>query len=139
METMMYAFRRAAAILIIGSVSGVVATAAGAAESATAILDLARGGDVQAVRTLLQQHAADVNAPGPDGATALHVAVQRGDVPMTTALIAAGANVRAANRYGVQPLAIAAVDGNAELMRLLLDAGADPNSGLSAGETPLMT
>jgi ankyrin repeat protein len=114
------------------------ASAAAAAPAVSPIIDAATRGDLPALRALVQQKSVDVNTRGVDGATALHWAVQRDDVRMVEALIRAGADARAANRYGVQPLAIAAVNGNAETMRLLLDAGADPQAGLSEGDTALM-
>src|SRR5580765_1872260 len=124
---------RTLAILIFTSAS----TAAFAAS--TSLVDAARRGDADAVRTLLSSKSVDVNAPGAGGSTALEWAVQRDDAKMVDALIRAGANVRAANAFGVQPVAIAAEKGNADVLRLLLSAGADPNAGLSAGETALMT
>ncbi|HEU4692897.1 MAG TPA: ankyrin repeat domain-containing protein [Vicinamibacterales bacterium] len=94
--------------------------------------------DVAAVRSLVQARA-DVNAPGGDGTTALHWAVQADDVDVTTVLIEGGANVTAANRLGVTPLALAATNGNARLIDALLKAGADPNESTPEGETVLMT
>jgi ankyrin repeat protein len=55
------------------------------------------------------------------------------------ALIKAGANVKAANRYGVTPLYLACVNGSAPVIAKLLDAGADANGATTEGETPLMT
>ena len=60
------------------------------------LVDAARRGDRVAVRTLLAQKA-DVSARQPDGDTALHWAVWREDVELTTILLRAGANVNAAN------------------------------------------
>src|SRR5437763_10123611 len=116
-----------------GTAVGLLLTAAlhaAAGASSTSLVDAAKSGDANAVRTLLQQKAVDVNATAVDGSTALHWAVQRGDARMVESLIRAGANARAINRYGVPPLGIAAVDGNSEILRLLLDGGADPNIGL---------
>src|SRR5262247_189414 len=123
---------RTLAILILTS-----ATSAFAASPS--LVDAARRGDADAIRTLLGSKSVDVNAPAADGSTALEWAVRRDDVQMVDALIRAGANVRGANAFGVQPLAIAAEKGNADVLRLLLSAGADPNAGLSEGETALMT
>ena len=56
------------------------------------------------------------------------------------ALLRAGANVNALNRYGVTPLALAATNGNAgDRSSALLKAGADANAALPEGETVLMT
>src|SRR6059036_2669276 len=82
------------------------------------VADAAMKGDKAAVRTLIQQKA-DVNAPQPDGATALHWAAYRGDKELTDLLIRAGANVRAANREGSTPLWLASVNGDAAIIEAL--------------------
>src|SRR6266404_2309317 len=91
--------------------------------------------------------AADVVAKSPqpsplaDGATALHWAAYRSDAESAAALIRAGANVNAKNKYGVTPLALAADQGSAALLDILLKAGAKPNDPINfvnTGETPLM-
>jgi ankyrin repeat protein len=82
---------------------------------------------------------AAVHAEDADGTTELHWAVQADDVDLARALLRAGAQAAAANRYGVTPLTLAAVNGNADMMKLLLRAGADPNAAAGEGETVLMT
>ena len=79
------------------------------------------------------------SAVEPDGTTPLHRAVHRNDVKAADALIRAGADVNAVNRYGVPPLSLAATNGNAALLELLLKAGANPDAAQSEGETALMT
>ena len=91
------------------------------------------------MRALVGEQVVDVNQAAPDGATALHWAVHRNDAGLVDLLIAAGADVAAANRYGVQPISLAAENGNAAILEALLDAGADPNATLPEGETVLMT
>jgi ankyrin repeat protein len=76
---------------------------------------------------------------GPDGTTPLHEAAYADDVQAMTRLIAAGADVKAANRYGVTPLWLACLNGSAAAIELLLKAGADANTVLPGGETVLMT
>src|SRR5262245_61953992 len=78
-------------------------------------------------------------AAAPDGTTALHEAVRQNDLKKVEALIAGGADVKAATRYGVTPINLAALNGNASILRKLLEAGADPNSASPGGETALMT
>jgi ankyrin repeat protein len=102
------------------------------------LIDAARAGDTVAVRTLLARKA-HVNATAPDGATALHWAVQRDDEAMVTALLKSGASVDAQTRHGATPLQLAATNGSASVVRRLLDAGANPNAALPDGETALMT
>ncbi len=94
--------------------------------------------DRSAVGALLQQHA-DVNAPQPDGMTALHWAAYHDDEQTARQLLQAGANVNAANRYGATPLSLACTNGSGALVEALLAAGADPDAALPGGETPLMT
>src|SRR5258705_4759015 len=81
-------------------------------------------------------------AEGPrrtaDEATPLLTAIYRGDLPAVDRLIAAGANVRAANREGVTPLSMACLDGDLRIVERLLAAGADANERGPNGETPLM-
>ena len=74
----------------------VVLLAAGFGNAAgSAVADAAMRRNTTALRSLLQQKA-DVNVPQPDGATALHWAVQYDDVEIVQLLIRAGANVKAA-------------------------------------------
>jgi uncharacterized protein len=116
---------------------GVFAGAVGAAGPPT-IVDAAKAGNVEAVRTFLKQPKA-ANVATKDGTTALHWATDLDNLAMAQALVRAGANVKAVNRYGVTPMYSAAVNGNAAMIELLLNAGADPNVALPEGETPLMT
>ena len=78
--------------------------------------------DMAAVRALLAKKA-DVNATGTDGTTALEWVVRIDDVDTAKLLIAAGADVKKANRLGVTPIALAAANGNASMITLLLGAG----------------
>jgi ankyrin repeat protein len=75
---------------------------------------------------------------GADGVTPLLTAIYHGDLQAVDRLIAAGANVRAANREGVTPLAMASLDGDLPIIDRLLKAGADAKARGPNGETPLM-
>jgi uncharacterized protein len=81
---------------------------------------------------------ANVNAPQPDGSTALHWAAHHGDAGATKALLAAGANASAITDTGITPLSLACEAGNPAVVKMLLDAGANANQVLANGETPLM-
>ena len=107
------------------------------AAAETALVRAAAAGDMAAVRALVKQ-GHDVNAPGSDGATALHWSVRADDVEAVDALIRAGAKVGAANVLGITPIYIAAENGNAAMLRRLLEAGADANSTDATGDTLLM-
>jgi ankyrin repeat protein len=108
------------------------------ASSRAPLADAAEKLDRSKVRALISQRV-DVNAPQPDGMTALHWAAYQDDLDLATLLLRAGANVKAASRYGVTPLSLACTNGNGAIVELLLKAGADPNAPLPGGETPLMT
>jgi ankyrin repeat protein len=107
----------------------------GAAPSPVA--DAVEHGDPTAVRKLIEQHA-DVNAPQPDGATALHWAVFASNKEMVELLLKAGANPKAANREGATPLWLASINGDAAMIEALIKGGADPNEKLPLGRSPLM-
>ncbi len=81
------------------------------------------------------------------GDTALHFAAAAYQTQIARTLIAAGADVRARNRFGDEPLH-AAASGSPGLQRwnpvaqsatiaLLIEAGADPNAASKRGVTPL--
>ncbi len=107
------------------------------AHAAAPLADAVEQRDATAIRTLLADSAID--APQPDGTTALHWAARHDDLPTAKSLLASRANPNVQNRYGVTPLSLACTNGSAPLVTLLLDAGADANFALRGGETPLMT
>jgi ankyrin repeat protein len=116
----------------------VIVLVAGAARAAEpTVLEAVKSANLPALRAELQRHV-DVNAPGPDGTTALHWAVHLNNVEAADLLLKAGAKPAAPNRYGVTPLLMAATNGNARMIELLVGAGADPNAASPEGETPLM-
>src|SRR5690348_16172138 len=82
--------------------------------AASDVADAAKRGDTAAVRALLTQKA-DVNAPQPDGATALHWAAWQENVELAATLLRAGANPMAVNSAGATPLSLAAASGNAAI------------------------
>jgi ankyrin repeat protein len=117
---------------------GAILSIAGFAAAPSPVADAAMHHDVAAVRALLAQKA-DVNAPQPDGATALMWGVRANDPELVDLLLAAGGNVKAANRDGATALYQASENGNAAIIERLLRAGADVNGAfLSTGETALM-
>ena len=118
--------------------AALLASALVASGSDLRITEAAKSGNVETVRALIEQHA-DINAPGADGLTALHLAAQADDSAMARLLLNAGANANAVDRYGITPLWLAATNGSAAMIETLLQAGANPNTALPGGETVLMT
>ena len=103
------------------------------------IADAAMAGNREAVRALVGKHA-DVNAAQGDGTTALHWAAFHDDLVLVKALLAAGANPKAATREGaITPLFMACTNGSAAVIEELLKAGADANEKNANGTTALMT
>ena len=119
-------------VVLIGALPA-IALAAGS-EAA----DAAQRKDLTALRALLSKRV-NVNAPQPDGTTALHWATHWNDAEAVKVLLGAGASPAVTNRFGASPLSEAALSGNADVLKLLLDAGADAKSVATAdGETVLM-
>lgn len=103
------------------------------------LVQAAKAGDVVTVRSLLSRPGTDVNGTEHDGTTALHWAVQHGNLDLVKALIRAKANVNAKNRYGVAPVWLAATNGHDATLEALLRAGADAHTTRAdSGETVLM-
>lgn len=73
---------------------------------------------------LLTARDVDLNAPGPDGRPALHLAVANRNVRVASRLITAGADVNRADANGVRPLALAERAGEPVMVTLLTQNGA---------------
>jgi ankyrin repeat protein len=120
---------------VLGSFVADAAPAAGTGK--LSLVEAARLGDRDAVRSLLASHT-DVDAAAADGATALIWAATRNDLEMADLLLRAGADAKAANELGATALYAAAASPDSAMTERLLAAGADPNAHLLSGETPLM-
>ena len=105
--------------------------------AASPLVEAVRAGDRAAALALIAKRA-DINAPEPDGTTALHWAAHHGDVELVQRLIRAGANVKAVNDYGATPMSEAAALADPQLLGVLLEAGADVESPNADGQTALM-
>lgn len=130
--------RRLAARFTPLCVAAILSLASLAAVAESRLADAVERGDRVRIRELLRSRAG-VDAPQPDGMTALHWAVFREDLETAERLLKARASVSATNLYGVTPLSIACQNGNGSLVELLLERGADPNTVLRGGESVLMT
>jgi ankyrin repeat protein len=74
--------------------------------------------------------------PSPP-ATALHEAVQKGDLRSVQQHIAAKSDLDIRNQHGATPLQIAAMKGNLAIVRALCEAGADVHLPGPRGRTAL--
>jgi len=122
----------------VGVALAVFFASASLAADGPGLVDAARSGNVDAVRSLLKG-GADPNQAAPDGSTAVHWAVHGDNLAMLNALLAAGAKPDAVTRYKITPLTLAAQNGNAALVERLLGAGAKPDTASEEGQTALMT
>jgi ankyrin repeat protein len=125
-------------LILVSAIAALSLSALMHAATSATVADAAMQGNHDAVKALLKE-GADVNTAQGDGMTALHWAVQKGDVDLTKTLLYAGANVKATTRIGgYSPLLIASRNGNAAMIETLLAGGADPNSATVNGTTALM-
>jgi ankyrin repeat protein len=73
----------------------------------------------------------DIDAPGPEDMTPLHIAAHRGNVEFAKALLDAGVDIDPINVWGNTPLWVAVMERRRKspdgaMIRLLLARGADP-------------
>jgi ankyrin repeat protein len=101
------------------------------------LIEAVKDRNSKAVNTLLNEHI-NVNAPQPDGATALAWAVYLDEADTVDLLLKSGATVNTADEYGETPLTLACANGNETVIRKLIDAGADATAARWDGETALM-
>ncbi len=101
------------------------------------IHDAAKAGDLERLKTLLEENPDLVNSADSDRNTPLSSAVEAGSLEAAEFLIKAGAKVNAANYNKETPLHVAAMKGNSEAVELLLEHNADPNLREQRGRTPL--
>ena len=122
------------AVLIVGLLALGLGSAASAVSS---VLEAARVGDAEALRTAVRA-GGEVNAAQADGFTALHWAAKNGNREIADVLIAAGADLSATTRLGGHtPLHVAAASGHAGLAEALLAGGAAPDPVTSTGAQPI--
>lgn len=101
--------------------------------------DAAAIGDVDRLRSLLDDDPDAATATSGDGFTALHLAAWFGQVAAAELLLAKGADpvAVATNGTGLQPLNSAAAGGTEVIAHLLLDRGADIEAAQHGGVRPL--
>jgi ankyrin repeat protein len=97
---------------------------------------VAKGDYVSAVKMIEQ--GADVEAKDPGaGASVLHYAVMKGEMPLVGLLVQRGADVNSRTKSGTTPLHTAVLYRRTEIAEYLIDKGADVNAKSSSGATPL--
>ena|SRR5215216_6516589 len=89
-----------------------------------ALLQAARAGNADTVRSLLASPNADVNGVDEHGNTPLIEAARFGHDDVVTALLIARADVKVKNNEGKTALILAAENGHDETVRKLMQAGA---------------
>ncbi|TDZ82901.1 Ankyrin repeats (3 copies) [Mycobacteroides salmoniphilum] len=85
----------------------------------------------------------DINLPGPEDMTPLHLAAYYGNVEIATLLLDEGANVDPINVWGNTPLWVGVMERrrtcpDGAIITLLLDHNADPMRTENEDRTPLM-
>jgi len=101
------------------------------------IHDLARHGDLDGIKILLQQNPALLESKDNMGMTPLRRAVDAGHSVVAGYLIEVGADVNTARGNGTTPLHGACLRNDWETVIVLLDNGADIDSRNNDGQTPL--
>jgi len=105
-------------------------------ERNSGLLENARSGDEQLVKTLLTK-GANINATDAEGWTPLHEASVSGHTEIAKLLIEKGAKINARDVDGMTPLLIASVNGQIEIVKLLIQKGAEIDAADNNGTTSL--
>jgi ankyrin repeat protein len=123
-------------LLLCRTVLAVLLPSLAQADDGLAVAAMQR--DLDAVRQLLSERGADVDALGPHETPALHWLVRIEDLELTRRLLDAGADVNQRTGLGLAALSLAIENRDADMVQLLLQHGADVQTPDAAGETPLM-
>ena len=138
------AFATLALVAVVLAVAGVKlalnyypARRAFQAAGTNAVFTLAKSGDSDALRKLLDANPRLIAQQDAGGMTPLAYAAEAGKTNTLRQLLIRGADVNATNRLGWTPLMSAALRGHADAVAALLRAGADPNHVGAEGRTAL--
>lgn len=105
----------------------------------TQVLDACEMGQVDELAELIGELSCSIDAPGPDGDTALHLACLYGHVPCVELLLEKGAKAAVVNTDdGSTALHDAAASGHSDILKILLKEAPDMiNHTDDDGDTPL--
>lgn len=107
------------------------------AEKMAATLAAAESGDVASMAAALDAAGVDVDTPGEDGDTALHIGCLYGQLEVVQECLRRGACVTARDEDNSTPLHDASAGGHDQIVRLLLAGGADVAAQDDDGDSPL--
>lgn len=129
-------------LLVLCSMIAVSIGLTGCATTRVPLVDAADRGDLNTVKTLLD-NGADVNQRGGNTAmlfsgTALMHASDKGRTDVVKLLLARGADANARDGIGVTPLVHAAQNGHSEIVELLLDHGVPAEGALKYFEARIV-
>jgi ankyrin repeat protein len=101
--------------------------------------DAAQSGDLDRLRSVLEENRSFASMPDEEGYTPLHYAAYFGHLEAARYLLSIGAELTAITLDPLRshPLHAAASSGHAKVAAVLLDAGADPNAEQTGQWTPL--
>ncbi len=106
-------------------------------ESNKAFLQAIKGGNLLAIKDLIERGLGDVHAQFNDLKTSLHIAAEQGDPLVVLLLIRAGADMESKDTCQNTPLMITGFTGKTEAAEVLLKEGASVNSCNKSNETTL--
>ena len=101
------------------------------------IFSAAAEGDLVKIEQLIAENQELVKATDERKKTALHIAAEKGHLPVVEYLLEKGADINAMNKYQLTPLFSAAETGNIELAKMLIKYKADVNAFSQFFGTPL--
>ena len=97
---------------------------------------IAKGDYANALKMIEQGTDIEGKDPGA-GASALHYAVMKGEMPLVGLLVGRGADVNSRTKSGTTPLHTAVLYGRFEVAEYLLDKGSEVNAKSASGATPM--
>lgn len=103
----------------------------------TALMQAAKGGEIETVKDLLRRGAA-LDARSEKGKSALHYAAANGHVEVVKLLVENGAELDARDLEWHTPLMLAAIYGCNHTVQALVQAGADAALKTRAGNTAMI-